>query len=251
MQDISLPLLYEPGTSWCYGVSLDWVGLLVARLNNTSLESYMEKYIWSPLGIRNITFHQEQKPDVAKNLAKLTIRTGTPNPHRGVPVRNHSAKVDWTDELLYATPTTEEVGGAGAIGNPLEYMKILTSLLAPSCPILKRETIDLMFTPQFAPGSGSLTAYEAFLKLPLYAGAFASQPPGTKVNWGLGGMLVLQDFEYGKKKGTMSWSGLPNLLWTVDREVGKSALYFINYCMHTTNYVLTIPLGWAGVFLRE
>lgn len=228
MHDIALPLLYEPGSSWSYGVSLDWAGLLVARLNNTSLESFMETNIWTPLGIKNITFHQELKPDVAKNLAKLTARSGIRNPHRGLPARNPGAKAEWIDELLYATPTKDEVGGAGAIGNPIEYMKILTSLLSPTSVLLKPATIDQMFTPQFAPGSGSLEAYEEFCAWPPLIGAFASQPEGTKVNWGLGGMVFMQDLEYGKKKGTMSWSGLPNLLWTVDREAGLACFYASN-----------------------
>lgn len=228
MHDITLPLLYEPGSSWSYGVSLDWAGLLVARLNNTSLEAFMETNIWTPLGIKNITFHQEQKPDVEKNLVKLTARSGIRNPHRGLPVKNPGAKVEWIDELLYATPTKDEVGGGGAIGNPGEYMKILNSLLAPNSVLLKPATIDQMFTPQFAPGSGSLKAYEEFCELPFLIDAFASAPLGTKVNWGLGGMIFMQDLENGKRKGTMSWSGLPNLLWTIDREAGLACFYASN-----------------------
>jgi CubicO group peptidase (beta-lactamase class C family) len=227
-RDINIPLLYEPGTSWSYGVSIDWVGILVARLNDTSLESYMETHIWSPLGIKNITFHQELKPDVQKNLTKLTVRTGIPKPHRGMPVKNDAAKVEWTDELLYQTPTEDEVGGGGAIGSAIEYMKILTSLLSPTSVLLKPSTIEEMFTPQFPALSSSLKDYERFLTFPVYIDAFASQPAGTKVNWGLGGMLVLNDFEYGKRKGTMSWSGLPNLLWTIDRESGLACMYASN-----------------------
>src|SRR4051812_39052358 len=76
---ISIPLLFSPGTSWTYGTSLDWAGLLISRLNNTTLESFMQTNIWTPLGIENMTFHQERKPDVKRNLVKMAVRKGIPN----------------------------------------------------------------------------------------------------------------------------------------------------------------------------
>lgn len=45
IKSVSKPLLFEPGTSWAYGSSTDWVGILIMRLNNMSLEAYMQKYI--------------------------------------------------------------------------------------------------------------------------------------------------------------------------------------------------------------
>ena len=32
-------------------------------------------------------------------------------------------------------------------------------------------------------------------------------------DWGLGGVLIMQDSPDGKKAGTMLWGGLPNLIW--------------------------------------
>jgi hypothetical protein len=56
---------------------------------------------------------------------------------------------------------------------------------------------------------------------------------GTKVSRGLGGLLFLEDYETGKRRGTLTWSGLPNLLWTIDREAGLCAMYPVN----------VVPLG--------
>lgn len=226
MRDITVPLLYEPGTSWSYGVSLDWTGILVSRLNNTSLESYMQENIWSPLGIKNITFHQDTHPTVAKNLVKMTRRGQLANYE--APTSDPELKADWTDTIIYKTPTADEIGGAGTIGSAVDYMRILKSLLSPDSLLLKPSTLDTFFTPQFAAGSGSLRDYEEFLKYPVYVDAFASQPQGTKVNWGLGGMLVMEDSEYGKKSGTMSWSGVANTLWTIDRDAGLACFYGSN-----------------------
>ena len=57
---------------------------------------------------------------------------------------------------------------------------------------------------------------------------FVSQKLGTEINYGLGGLLTLSDKESGIKRGTLSWSGLPNLLWTIDRASGMSLFYANN-----------------------
>lgn len=98
LDKISVPLLFEPRTSWEYGYGLDWVGVLIMRLNKMSLENYMQKNLWDPLGIKNVTFHQEKKPNVKKNLVKVSHRAG--NPIFGLPIENDE-KVEWIDELVF------------------------------------------------------------------------------------------------------------------------------------------------------
>jgi CubicO group peptidase (beta-lactamase class C family) len=226
LKRITVPLLFEPGTSWEYGYSLEWAGLLVMRLNNMSLEAYMQKYLWDPLGIKNITFHLELKPDVRKNLVKMSKR-GT-QPLRDISATPIDEKVEWTDEALYEDPIADEFGGAGAIGSAVEYMKILHSICADDGKLLMSETIDEMFTPQLSPEAQK--AFANFGDFLAQTEAFSSHKPGTEVNYGLGGLLILSDKETGVKSGTLSWSGLPNLLWTIDRESGLSLFYASNVC---------------------
>jgi hypothetical protein len=50
---------------------------------------------------------------------------------------------------------------------------------------------------------------------------------GVKPNQGLGGLLLMEDVKrdvYFKPKGTLSWTGLPNLLWSVNRERGLALM---------------------------
>jgi len=54
---LDLPLVYEPGSSWTYGPSTDWVGVVVSRLSGLTLEEYMQKNIWDAIDAPNITFH--------------------------------------------------------------------------------------------------------------------------------------------------------------------------------------------------
>lgn len=43
--------------------------------------------------------------------------------------------------------------------------------------------------------------------------AMGNTPKHIKKDWGLGGVLLMQDAPDGKKAGTMLWGGYPNLIW--------------------------------------
>jgi CubicO group peptidase (beta-lactamase class C family) len=227
MERIQMPLLFEPGTSWMYGASTDWAGVLTARLNKITLEEYMQKNIWDPLGIKNITFHNELKPDVKKNKVKLTYRGGIDNPQLGLPA-DTGKPVVWTDDLVYDDPIPigDEFGGQGGIGSAFEYSKILTSILINDSKLLKPATVDLMFTPQLS--DAPRAALGEFLGAELWKDTFASQPAGAKLDWGLAGCLTFDDKPTGRRAGTLTWSGLTNLLWTVDRDAGLATFYASN-----------------------
>lgn len=63
------PLIYVPGENWAYSVGADWAGLMVERVNGGfTLEDYMKKNIWAPLGIENITFFPFQNPAIKDRL---------------------------------------------------------------------------------------------------------------------------------------------------------------------------------------
>jgi hypothetical protein len=81
-----------------------------------------------------------------------------------------------------------------------------------------------MFKPQL---SKSSQAYLMRLcKSPeLSDGMAPSMPMGTKVDYGLGGMLCLEDIEGRRRSGTMFWSGLPNMYWFSDRKSGMCGMY--------------------------
>lgn len=223
MQFAQKPLVFEPGTDWAYGASTDWVGILVMRLNDMSLEAYMQKYIWNALGIKNITFHQELKPEVRENLVHLSMRG-----EQGVYVvpKKTDEKVTWTDFKLYDDPIAEEFGSGGAIGSATEYMKILESICGDDGRLLMSETIDTMFTPQLT--GAAQEKFTMVQGLLAKGGMFTSRPPGTAMGHGLAGVVVMQDLETGPKEGTMSWSGLPNLMWTMDRASGLCLFYASN-----------------------
>lgn len=223
MQFATKPLIFEPGTSWSYGASTDWVGILVMRLNNMSLEAYMQKYIWDPLGIENMTFHLELKPEVKKNLVTLAKRGD-----QGLyaMTTEPDAKVKWIYDKLYDDPVADEFGSGGALGSAVEFIKILESICADDGRLLMSETIDEMCSLQL-----SEECQEGFAKFAshvLVREQYDNQQPGLKLGLGLVGSITLEDSPIGFKTGTLGWTGLPNLIWTTDMETGLSLMYASN-----------------------
>src|SRR5579859_2910034 len=46
-----LPLSFDPGERWDYGINIDWVGKAVERVSGQSLEAYLREHIFDPLGM--------------------------------------------------------------------------------------------------------------------------------------------------------------------------------------------------------
>lgn len=51
-----LPLLYQPGTAWDYGLSTDVLGLVVEKVAGKRLGVASDERVWSRLGMRDTTF---------------------------------------------------------------------------------------------------------------------------------------------------------------------------------------------------
>ena len=197
------PLIYEPGTSWMYGAAMDWAGKLVERVTNQTLEDYMKKNIWEPLGIKGITFFPYENPDLKDQVPALTVRTP-----EGKLILNNDATIN--------TGAKDAFGGHGAYARTGDYIKVLHSILANDGKLLKSKTVDMMFTPQLGPDSKE--ALKAFRHGPFAVNVVGENDPAIEADWGLGGILFMEDDRGRRKKGTMNWGGMTNPYWIIDRE---------------------------------
>src|SRR5215510_6241512 len=59
------PLLFEPGTQWIYGTSVDWLGRLVEKLSGKNLEEDFREHIFTPLKMSD-TFYNVPEPEQAR-----------------------------------------------------------------------------------------------------------------------------------------------------------------------------------------
>lgn len=194
-----LPLLFAPGESWVYGVGIDWAGWMVERVNgNLSLEEYIRQNILAPLGVANFSFFPKSMPSLMSRMTDMTTREGGIN--KFGTTANPEGKVAHTDEVFWKQPR-ECSGGGGGYGSPLEYHKILQSILVDDEKLLRKDTVAAMFKPQLS--SPSREQLMALLEIPEVNATFGGYPPGAKVDFGLGGLLLLEDVA-GRKKGTMN-----------------------------------------------
>lgn len=66
-------LIFQPGTSWFYGSSIDWAGQMIERKTGETLETYMIKNIFTPLGIKDLTFWPKKQAHMDGRLASVSV----------------------------------------------------------------------------------------------------------------------------------------------------------------------------------
>lgn len=206
------------GTSWEYGPSVDWAGVVVERLTQLTLQDYMSTNIWQPLDIKDMTFFLSTRPDMQARVAHMTRRVSSEDPK------------EKKEELVYAPvqpaldPDVEDcLGGQGIFTTPRELFKVIRAVLlarrswaSDTSPIaraqlLRRSTAESMFRPQL--GQAGREALQRVAEIPALNRIMGDMPVSTAKDWGLGGLLVMDDLPGWRGKGTLTWGGSPNLTW--------------------------------------
>ncbi|KAF9248236.1 hypothetical protein DTO027I6_6406 [Penicillium roqueforti] len=227
IEDMKMPLLFQPGEGWQYGVGIDWAGIALERATGLTLNEYLQKNIFLPLGIKNMSMIPSH--DMRQKLAYMNQR----NPDGTLRPRDHPLRAPLVVDLENKAEVARvfNSGGAGIFAKPQDYCKVLAVLLNDgTCPktgskLLRKETVDEMFSnqiPQFPNYSRqSIPDAKPDLTNPvpeLYP--VAGNPPQ---GWGLTFMLS-NGGPTGRSTSTGHWAGLPNLWWWADREKGVAGI---------------------------
>ncbi|BDD62295.1 hypothetical protein MPDQ_006718 [Monascus purpureus] len=216
------PLVRQPGDGWEYGVNIDWAGLLVERVTGLSLNDYLHRNIFEPLGLKNISMFPNAS--MKANLAFMNQRDASGQLSRRDHLLRRPLLVESAEEIRGCFNS----GGAGCFAKPQEYCQILAVLLndgtspQTGAKLLKKETVDEMFRnqiPEFPHfGAQGIPASKPDLTnaIPLL------YPSTTPQGWGL--TFMLTGGATGRSPGTAHWAGLPNLWWWCDREKGIAGM---------------------------
>lgn len=199
------PLAYEPGTKWQYGIGIDWAGRVVETLTGQTLEAFMQERIWSVLDMKTTTFHPARRAEKMPILAMGYRSSGSLAPlaeHKDGPMTPLSP-----GPCPYPYEPQDAMGGGGLYSSAEDYSKLLAALLSGE-KILKRGTINLMFEPQLQGSS-----LRDFLDARATGALQRDVPWKARTNFGLGGLLVLEDLEAKRRKGSMCWDGMSNPQW--------------------------------------
>ncbi|KAH7067549.1 beta-lactamase/transpeptidase-like protein [Paraphoma chrysanthemicola] len=224
IKDILQPLIRQPGEGWEYGVNIDFAGLALERSTGLSLNDYCHKNIFEPLGLKSISMFPTT--DMKKRLALMHQRKSDGS----LIGRDHLLRKPLVVESA-DVKTVFNSAGAGAFSKPSDYAQIIATLLnngtspTTGAQILKKETVDQMFTnqiPEF-PEFGRQGIPDAKPDLTNPLGEIYPVEGNPPQGWGLTFMLS-NGGPTGRSKTTGFWAGLPNCWWWADREKGVGGI---------------------------
>jgi CubicO group peptidase (beta-lactamase class C family) len=133
----ALPLMFQPGSRWHYGIATDVLGVLIERVSGMALGDFFRTRIFEPLGMRDTAF---SVPDA--QLARLaTAYSVEPGTRRRV-VEDHPSTSRWAD------PDRFQSGGGGLVSTALDYLQFAQLLLGRgrvgATRLLSHRSVDLM-----------------------------------------------------------------------------------------------------------
>lgn len=202
------PLLFDPGTDWRYGISLDWAGQMVEAVTGTTLEQVMQDRIFGPLGMVSTGFRIS--PAMEQNLACMHAKNS-----RGVtPV----------PEMRIGQTAEFQGGGGGLYATARDYAAFMRLFLNDGVSdsgerLLKSETLSLM-------GADQLTGQRVH---PLIAAIPERSldlhlPADSDWGWGLSFLINRDDMPGRRRAGSLAWAGLSNCYYWIDRTSGLGGL---------------------------
>jgi CubicO group peptidase (beta-lactamase class C family) len=217
----SVPLLFEPGTTWNYSLGIDVVGAAMERAADAPLADVVSQRVTAPLGMSDTAFYcrepsrlalpyvnAQPEPAPMSDPAVVTLLPGTNI--RYSPSRALNS---------HAFPS----GGCGMVGTAEDFMRFLETLRKGGAPILERRTVQTMMSNQI----GALTSLLG---------------PGT--GFGIGAAIVTdaQAALTPQSAGTITWGGVYGHNWFVDSQRRLSVVLLTNTALEGMNGALPMQL---------
>jgi CubicO group peptidase (beta-lactamase class C family) len=173
-----LPLSFEPGEKWQYGLNTDLLGCLIEVISGMNLEDFFRKNIFEPLGMKDTYFNVPASK--ASRLA--TVYTEDPT-GKIIPWSQTFRNIDPDYPIMKKNYFS---GGAGLSSTAFDYAIFLQMLLNGGKynghQILSKRTVEMITSGQLKDGlfgddnmglGFSITSERSAAKEPRNAGSFA------------------------------------------------------------------------------
>jgi CubicO group peptidase (beta-lactamase class C family) len=143
----NLPLMFQPGARWHYGIATDVLGTLIERISGVSLETFFRTRIFEPLGMEDTGFVVPPE-----KLGRLSVAYAIDPSTRQRVVEDHPAS------SRFAKPERFQSGGGGLVSTADDYLQFARMLLgrgrlqgdtnerARGPRLLSHRSVDLMRT---------------------------------------------------------------------------------------------------------
>jgi methyl acetate hydrolase len=205
---LALPLIFDPGDKWDYGINIDWVGKAVERVSGQKLGDYFAQHLFGPIGIKDTGF--KLTPDRRARIAGMHAR-GEDGALAPIPF-------EMPQEPEF------EMGGGGLYGTAADYLAFERLFLdegraAGGAQVLKPETVRLM--AQNAIGDLNVQLLKTAAPASSNDAEFF---PGMVKKWGLGFMISTAQVAGGRSPGSLAWAGLGNTYFWIDPANGVAGV---------------------------
>ena len=185
LASLRLPLVFDPGEHWEYGINIDWVGRAVEAVSGLPLEVYFRQHIFVPLGMSDT--------DYVISSAQRSRLVGV-----------HRRKEDGSLEpIAPPDPPWREFwsGGGGLYSTGRDYLAFLQMLMHQGrfngAQLLRPQTVALMGQNQI----GDIRAGILKTAMPDRSND-VDFFPGMTCKWGLGYMITPQPGPNGRSAGS-------------------------------------------------
>ena len=132
---LRLPLLFDPGERWNYGINIEWVGKAIEGASGLGLGEYLRKNLFDPLGMNSTGFRIT--PSMRKRMSRMHERD--------------AAGVLTAGDFEVPQEPEFEMGGGGLYSTAPDYLAFMRMILNRGTGnghrVLKPETVELMSRP--------------------------------------------------------------------------------------------------------
>jgi CubicO group peptidase (beta-lactamase class C family) len=190
----SLPLIYQPGTSWLYNTSAEVLTVLVARASGQAFDVFLQERLFEPLGMKDTGFSVP-----AAKLDRLATSYMVDPQTRALVVYDPADGGDWSHPPLFPN------GAGGLVSTADDFLSFARMLMDGgrhgNVRILSRPSVELMTTDH----------------LTLEQKARSGFGPESFADHGWGFCLQIATRRtQGASVGTYGWSGGMGTLWESD-----------------------------------
>lgn len=207
-----MPLLFNPGARWNYGVSTDVVGRLVELISGQDLRSFLHEHIFDPLNMKDTDFGVPAEKLDRYAAAYMSDDAG------GLKLLDPVEKSAFARERVVCYS-----GGGGLISSAADYLKFAEMIRCrgaiESGRLLGPRTVDFMTSNHL---KGDLAANGQ----PIF-----SEISFEGVGFGLGGWVMLEPAlsQMMGSKGDFGWGGMASTVFWVDPVEDMTVLFLTQF----------------------
>jgi methyl acetate hydrolase len=200
LASLRLPLLFDPGERWQYGINTDWVGRAVEAASGQTLDEYFRDHIFARL-----------------RMVDSGFELSTAQNERLVQVHQRNSDGSLSSLGIDMPPRHPEFwsGGGGLYSTGPDYLNFLSMLLAEGrfagSEVLRPHTVQEMARNQV----GDLVAGIMRTVMPERTNDFVLFLERSS-RWGLANMINTEPGPNGRSAGSLSWGGIFNTYYWID-----------------------------------